>query len=423
MRKKWMITGILVGLLLAGIAVGCGRTKQESVRDRQEEELILTPKNVENLDLKNAVQGVNEFSLKMGSLLYEEYEGQNFACSPISLWFPLAALLNATEQSKQEEFLQSLGLEGMTMEEVNVAALCILEDIFDGEKSRFQMANAVYVSKKYPLNPDFVQIFTDYYKGSSSELDFGEQSTITEINRFIEEKTNGEIKDMLSGLAPDTKAVLVNAIYFQDKWEKTFDASETRKNTFFGLDGEKEADFMCRSENGQMYYEDDRLQAVLLQYEGGANLYVLLPKEEGAGELYQSLNVEDFERITKEAAKAGGTLLLPKFSIATGNMDLMELLQKLEVPVLDEELTGLIEGPTLEISEALQNVVFRIDEQETTAAAATVIAVNDTEAFIEEPEEEWFTMNCNKPFVFFLTDTTGDGEVQILFGGVMNRPE
>lgn len=147
--------------------------------------------------------------------------------------------------------------------DIDRAALCMLEDLMDGEKSRLQMANAVYVNRDYMLNPDFVQVFTDCFKGSCSELDFGKQIAVTKINRFIENKTNGEIKNMLSSLAPDTKAVLVNAIYFQDKWEEPFDTSETRKDTFYGPGGESEAEFMYRSDNGQMYYEDDRLQAVL----------------------------------------------------------------------------------------------------------------------------------------------------------------
>jgi serpin B len=72
-------------------------------------------------------------------------------------------------------------------------------------------------------------------------LDFvrqAEPSRLT-INRWVELKTENRIKDLLKPgtISADTRAVLVNAIYFSAAWATQFKPETTRSGTFHNLSG------------------------------------------------------------------------------------------------------------------------------------------------------------------------------------------
>jgi serpin B len=91
-------------------------------------------------------------------------------------------------------------------------------------------------------------------------------------------------------------------------------------------------------------------------------------------------------------------------------------LKTLGVPLFNKgSLTGVIEETALQLSDALQKAVVKVDEKGTTAAAVTILPMA-TSAGPQEPEKV-FEMNCNKPFVFILYD-----QGQVVFTGMVNKP-
>ncbi|KAJ0022637.1 hypothetical protein NQD34_014771 [Periophthalmus magnuspinnatus] len=70
----------------------------------------------------------------------------------------------------------------------------------------------------------------------SCRLDFmskSEEARVT-INTWVEQQTQGKIKDVLAkGVVNSfTKLVLVNAIYFKGNWNKQFSESSTHDSQF-----------------------------------------------------------------------------------------------------------------------------------------------------------------------------------------------
>lgn len=409
MQKKVIAWVLILSMGLLGV-LGCGK----------EGKPLINPETQESESAKKTAAELNEFSLEMGSRLYQEYEGENFVCSPISLWLPLAALLNASDETAQEELLKSLGLEGMTVEEVNEAASRMLYSLIGEEGgSALQIANIIYVDEKYNVNPDFEEVFLDYYRGRCMALNFSDPKAVDVINEFISEKTGGEIKKMLTGLDANMAACIINTVYFKDEWTKKFEQDDTKEEVFYTENGETQAEYMRHFSERLNYFESDRLQAVWLEFKKGEKLLILLPKNETAGELYSTIDRKEIQEIAEESNVEEVTLWLPKFSIETGIMDLTGLLQDMNVPLIDaqrSDITGLVDGD-LYISKAEQKVVFKIDEEEVTAAAATGMEMN----YMGLPSEP-AVIKCNKPFLFFLISETYDGGEQILFSGVVNKP-
>ena len=437
--KKIAAAAVLTALGVSMLS-GCGQGK---VTDGMMMDLkaapLLVPYGNESDSARSVASGINDFSFTMGSMLYEEYEGDNFVCSPISLWLPLGALLNASEEAYREELMASLRLKDVTTEEVNEAVSRILycltgEDdrgIYEMEGEEYQpalqLANMIFISDKYNLDRKFAQKYLDYYRGNSMAVDFESGEAVEEINRWASMQTHGEIDRVLEKLSPETVAAIANAIYFKDSWDWKFSKEETGEGEFVSPDGTVTADFMVRRGEGQSYYEDERMQAACLDFARGARMYVLLPKQGKADELYCTMKSEDLKRIAEGMEhNASGTFKMPAFEIAGESMNLMTLLDKLNVPLTDAlnpVVTGLVtEKEPLFISQAVQKALIRVDEDGTTAAAVTVLAMEAGAAMMEKPDTT-FEMICDRPFIFFLTDNTYDGGDQILFSGVVNRPE
>lgn len=448
-RRKRYTAGICLGLA-AGMVLfaGCsaGAVPEDAVSPPAEEIIAGDVRENEEQHEQQRVaapdiaEQMNVFSFTMGSTLYQEYEGENFVNSPLSLWIPLAALLNATEESVREEVLSGLGLTGATIAQVNEAAASMLYDLNkeqtkkiyaeNGEEydAPLTIANMVLVDQEYTITEEFQAAFADYYGGEAMTVDFTGDEAVTAINEWAAEKTKGKLEQVVESLDPDTVAAIANAIYFSDAWGKEFNKQETYQDVFYGEQAELTADYMVRSGSGQSYYEDEVLQATALEFAQGGSLYIFLPKEESASAVFTQMDMDYFAAIRDGMEdQASGTLELPKFSIDGDAMDLIAVLDKLQIPYTDSArmvLTELVtdENAPLYVSSAVQKAMIEVDEKGATAAAVTVMSMETLSLIIEEPAAE-FEMICNKPFFFVLTDCRSDSSSQILFTGVVNVPE
>ena len=395
-----------------------------------------------------AAKGANGFAFRFTRALLEKTgEADNLICSPYSVWLPLAALLNATDEAYRPALLEALGAAGITPEQMNQAASRMLYGLTNQREKDWmaeeqasakddpayddswfyqvhdplQIANAVFVDQDKALNQSFAQAFRDYYRGEAMNVDFDDPAAVDAVNQWASQHTQGLIEHIVQKFPPETLAAIANAIYFSDRWDWEFDASETQTGIFHSPGGEQQAHFMLREGDNLTYYEDDLLQAMPLRFQTGGGLMILLPKDGDARALLQSMTEGYFQEIRQDAIYATGTLKLPRFTIESDAMDLMDALSALGVPLFDPEtlpLTGLIQGESAYLAQAVQKAMIRVDEKGTTAAAVTVMAAAG--AAMPQPTEP-FSMICDRPFAFVLYGNTYDGGDQVLFCGVVNQ--
>ena len=106
-----------------------------------------------------------------------------------------------------------------------------------GRGYKLRTGNALWVQKDYPLLKDYIGRVEKYYGGKAANLDFAKETEKSRktINSFIEEQTNGKIKDLLppGSLNPLTRLVLTNAIYFKGVWKREFDPKDTKEMNFY----------------------------------------------------------------------------------------------------------------------------------------------------------------------------------------------
>ena len=387
-----------------------------------------------NITAKTVANGANEFAFELSNALARETLDNNLVCSPYSVWIPLAALINATNSQNKDSLLEALSASGISEDEINSAASRMLYDLTnqrmkeDAEEyynDPLKIANAIFVSNNVTLKREFAQTFLDYYRGVAMNVDFSSRDAVDAVNDWASDNSEGLITEIIKEFDPTTVAAVANAIYFSDRWGWEFKRNETVEDVFHSPTGDTNAFFMKREGDNQTYYEDDWVQATQLSFVSGGGLYIILPKDGDATHVLSFMANEYFEEIQRDSIRATGKLLLPRFSIESGAIDLVETLKKLGVPLFDDvaaPLTGglIEEDVPVWLGSAVHKAVIKVDEKGTTAAAVTVMAAAPGAALIEPTEP--FEMICNKPFVFILYGRTNDGGNQVLFTGIVNQP-
>jgi serpin B len=100
----------------------------------------------------------------------------------------------------------------------------------------FRIANQLFAEKSYNLVPAYVGKTRAIFGAPVELLDFKKapDPARVHINRWVEDKTERRIKDLIPprGVERDTRLVLVNAIYFLGDWEYPFEHRGTIPASF-----------------------------------------------------------------------------------------------------------------------------------------------------------------------------------------------
>ncbi|MDR1108483.1 MAG: hypothetical protein LBL19_05555 [Spirochaetaceae bacterium] len=422
------VCGLL--MLLAGALLGCNtEIGIETTPYNAIKIAPVTPKELlkPEYGVSNPVsRGANDFAFRLSAALAEQSGTKNLVCSPLSVWIPLSALVNAVDAQYKTALLTALSVPGLEETAINNGVSGMLYDLTrQGQREYYEegsspdplkIANAIFVDSAVTIKQGFAQAFMDYFRGVSINVDFKSPAAVREVNNWVKTHTNGMIPEIIQNFDPETVAAIANAIYFFDRWSWEFDPDKTTEDVFYAPEGDTKAFYMLR-EGDSLYYEDETLQALPLSFKTGGSLYILLPKDGDAPGLLASLTDDYFSAIQAGSVLAQGKLLLPRFSIEGDVMSFRDILETLGIPLfIKGSLPGVIEETALQVSDALHKAVIKVDEKGTTAAAVTLLLMDVTSAGPQEPEKS-FEMNCNKPFVFVLYD-----QGQVVFTGMVNKP-
>ncbi|MFI6578211.1 serpin family protein [Nocardiopsis sp. NPDC050513] len=216
------------------------------------------------------------------------------------------------------------------------------------------------------------------------------------VNGRVSEVTRGLVPELLSAgsVHPDTRLLLVNALWVAMVWIEPFAAAATRGRTFHAPAGPREVPTMHRRED-LAYAEAAGWRMVGLAGGHGLTLDVLLPDDPASAppdaaalaDLYRARRSREVE------------LALPRFSVET-EAALLAPLEELGVTRMAGDrarFDGISDEP-LRVDSILHQAVLRVDEKGAEGAAATA-AVMVMAATVSSPPVE-FTVD--RPFVFVL---------------------
>jgi serpin B len=278
----------------------------------------------------------------------------------------------------------------------------------DGGKFRLKIANALWGQKNYPFVPAFLDLLALNYGAGMHVVDFiaaTEAARLT-INAWVEEKTEGKIKNLIpaGAVTSDTKLVLTNAIYFNAAWATPFEVKSTQPGDFTRLDGSKVTAQLMQGTAEMLYGKGQGWQAVAIPYDGQQLDMVLVVPDAGQFAAFEAgLSETTLAQVVESLGNTEVVLTLPRFEF-TSTSGLAKALKALGMPAaFDAALADL-----------LHKAFIKVNEAGTEAAAATAVIFNDTSAVPDPP-----VMVVDRPFLFVIRDR---GTQTVLFIGRVVDP-
>jgi serine protease inhibitor len=369
------------------------------------------------LTLSQLVERVNGFTLSLYGLLLRNHTSENFVVSPFNVYVALTMLYEGSNSSTREELGKVMGLDNGDACSAYRELISMLP-IGRNNTAALYVANGVWLRKGFPFRDEYVsrvkQCFNGYveYFTSIDEL-------VESVNRWVEEKTNGLIKNPLNRyqVSDDTVAVLVSAIYFKADWLKEF--------TPIGKIG-----FWNGSEwiyvDG-MHVEGDHLRvvntseyiAVEIPYKDTSlSMVIIMPRDfKEAVDSVGELVTKALENIDNASPIPRAHLVMPKFNVSF-NKVLSDVLREIRVHEVFQpgvaDLTRMadIARGSIWVDKVIHKAVIKMNEKGTEAAAATAIIIY-TSAPVYSVE-----VVVDKPFIYILRDR--DSKAILFIGHVVD---
>jgi serpin B len=292
---------------------------------------------------------------------------------------------------------------------------------FKSNTNQLNVSNSIWIQNNYKIKTDFQNKIQTNYFADAFHVNFTDQSSAaTKINKWASQKTNNLIQNLISPnqITVSTKLVLINAIYFVDKWDKQFEKSETKKNDFYGVNNDTvKINFM--NETGYYeYFENADFQFISKYYAGKDKSFcVILPKKRyGISSIDASMDKLILDSIFKHATSTLVDLSMPKFKLEA-SYSLKESLSKLGLKKAfadDADFLGISTSSRLKINKVIHKTYIEVNEEKTEAAAATSIDCTDGIILHDNLEPKPKVFHADHPFMFMIIDTQTKG---IIFMG------
>ncbi|XP_059364532.1 leukocyte elastase inhibitor-like isoform X10 [Carassius carassius] len=381
-----------------------------------------------------------QFSLNLFKNISEGNPSKNVFYSPISISFALAMVSLGAKGNTAAQIFKVLGFTNpptycetpvtdVSMDQIHSSFNKLMSELNKpGAPYVLSLANRLYGEQSYQFVEKFLNDTKKYYEGKLEEVDFKMKSEAARvyINKWVEEKTQEKIKDLLpqGSIGDLTKLVLVNAIYFKGNWEKKFPKEDTRDGLFkLNKAQTKPVKMMNQKAEFPLAFIPEMDSKVLeLPYVGkDLSMLIILPNEiqdetTGLQKLEKALTYEKLMEWTEPSKMLQGEVevSLPRFKMEE-SYDLKSVLISMgmeDVFSLQKvNLSGMSPNNDLVVSKVIHKAFVEVNEEGTEASAATAVILELASipvAFI-----------ADHPFIFFIRHNPSNN---ILFYGRFCSP-
>jgi len=143
----------------------------------------------------------NNFTFELMTEIEKEFPNENYFISSFSVSTALSMVMNGASELTQGEFIQTLGLSGMSTEAINDAYRSLVEYVYGLDPSiSLNVANSNWYTNEFTIQSDFANALTTYYDAEIFESDFSNSATLDALNGWVEDETNGKIKNILDAI-------------------------------------------------------------------------------------------------------------------------------------------------------------------------------------------------------------------------------
>ncbi len=400
----------MLALLCTLFTVGCTKDIAPSPGG---EKIVMNEKSLK------LVHASNDFSF---SLLNKCLDGtpENRMISPLSVSTALSMTLNGASGTTQEAMLKTLGLEGLTNEEINAVNQNLTSALMKADPSVvMNIANSIWIRKDFPVLAPFITVNQKYYGARVETIDFNQQA-LTTINNWVKDKTNGKIPSILDNISDNEVLFLINAIYFNGKWKYQFETSKTVNEQFNCSNKTTVAVPMMKMENSFGYSVQSGYKALKMPYGADKFQMVFLLPDVGntPDQIAGKLNSANWATLMAGLQnKTKVPVWIPKWKFSwekTMNDILISLGMKVAFDPNYADFSAINPDKKLYITKVIHKTFIDVTESGTEAAAVTSVGIGVTSMPANPP-----SFYLTRPFLFFIMEEdTG----AILFAGKVENP-
>ena len=348
-----------------------------------------TSPQVDNADLKTLASDNNSFAIDLFHAL-ADYNNQNLIYAPFSISEALAMTYAGAEGKTAQQMAQVLhySLPGDRLHMAfNATDLSLQSSTSNQGQDQFQLniANSLWGQKGFSFLADYLDLLTQNYGTGVKLTDFknSPEPSRQEINQWISQQTKNKINDLLAKgtITTNTRLALVNAIYFNGRWNDPFDHNLTHKADFTGLDGSKTTVSMMAATgvSNLKYIHGTNFQAVELPYkENQAVMTVIVPDAGYFNDIKKIISSAWISDCWQQMRLTIVQLSMPKYKFET-TLGLSDQLSKMGMAdAMNQEAADFsnMDGKKdLFIGAVIHKAMIAVDEDGTEAAAASAIVM------------------------------------------------
>lgn len=365
----------------------------------------------------------NIFGVNLMKTLIKQNE--NTVIAPLSLSTVLGMVYFSAAGNTKSQLARTLNYDkfGLNASQL-LAGFKILSQSANSSSNqgmRLELANYIFAQKGLKITDRFRKIVHDNFRAGEEEVDFAGQPipTRSRINNIVSEATKGLIRNAIDDIDPETKLMLVNAVYFKGLWKEPFDMKQSFDSTFAN-DGVNDVPVRMMYTHGYSLTKalpEIDAEAVQIPYEGeDAIMLIVLPNEKtGVNNVLERISLEKIIRDLPSYKNTRLTLMIPRFELKV-EYKLKE--QLTELGLTDMFIRGKADLPEIDhnrdlaVKEVIHQTKIKVDERGTEAAGVgTVLSATRIagESFV-----------VSHPFLFFVIHKPSGS---VVFSGKVVRME
>uniref|UniRef100_R7W289 Putative serpin-Z12 n=1 Tax=Aegilops tauschii TaxID=37682 RepID=R7W289_AEGTA len=332
--------------------------------------------------------------------------GSNLVFSPLSIHAALAMVAAGARGDTRRELLRFLG--AASLHELHHAPANELVGRLNG-LAQTSFACGVWVDRRLTLRPEFTATGASRYAATAESVAFvsGAEQARLRVNAYVADATKQLIRDILPPGSVDssTAVVLANALYFKGAWSHPFDLFTAPFHVPGGTTVGAPSMTTGRSQYIALY---PGFRALKLPYKNDVSPAL-------------SVSPISTTRHTPVEEVPVGRFMVPKFKF-TFEFEASSDMQKLGVTRAFKggDFSGMVSGGDgLSITGVYHKATIEVDEQGTTAAAATVVVLMEGSALEEREPPHLVDFVADRPFLFAVVE---EGTGAVLFLGHVVNP-
>jgi len=417
-KKELEINGKNFGQMkkeLENLAITAHLTAKESSDVRHIKERLLS---------SEAAKSVNKFTFDIYRYLAAK-ENNGLFISPYSISSALSMTYTGAAGKTAREMEHILFLNP----DIHRSMAALINDIntVPAGTALTRTANALWPVKEDRLLDSYSDKVKKYYGASLTKLDYRNKTeeARTTINKWVDKRTEGKIKDMIGEgiLNKETSLVLTNAVYFKSEWMKRFEPTNSRAMPFYVSPSESvQTIMMTKTEEKIKYVKENNLEIAEIPYKNNRfSMLLLLPgKSSELASIEKNLDYIKFSALTALMTPQRVRLTIPKFK-AEQSFELSSALTDMGMGSAfnagGADFSGMNGKKNLYIGAVIHKTFLEVGEEGTEAAAATAVIMTKTS--IAPEKDDPIEFKADRPFIYIIRDNLTEA---ILFIGRYTKP-